>query len=321
MTDRRSRWFPSSPEMWIQSPQTHLLHQDFHARVVPFRHDPEAYVLSAEGVPSYEVNRALSPRDDALKINGFLRAVATKLLTTHEVWLEVSFEDDSREQTPFAVTEVDGVRRMADGGLVQQLPSSDELPEWCRDAGGWGTVLELDADRMVHVGLPHAYPSEVLGQVIADLAEIEFSPTPPWLIEQWTGGQSDAPPYDAGEASRTHQLRLAQAALRIGWTARELYLGSDRAVSEYYHYLRELRFLHFLASLRACAEDALRYVLEIAGERCGFKATVTSFGVHTPNEVDALIQKFQAGDLPFSAMSDILWSTGNGPLSKERSVL
>ena len=293
MTDRRSRWFPSSPKMWIASSQTHFLYEDFDTRVVPYRHDPEAYVLSTEGTPRHEVDRALSLKE-AFELDGFLRAVATRLLTTHEVWLEVSFEEESREQTPFAVTEVDGVRRTAEGGLVQQLPSSDELPEWYGDNGEWGTVLELDADRMVHVGLPDAYPSEVLARVVTDLAEIEFSPTPPWVIEQWTGSQGDVPPYDAGEASRTHQLRLAQASLPIGWTARELYLGSARAVGDYYHYLRELRFLHFLASMRACAEEALRHVLELAGERCGFKATVTSFGVWTPNEVDALIQKSRA---------------------------
>ena len=320
MTSRRSRWFPSSPRMWVDSSQTHFLYEDFDTRVVPYRHDPEAYVLSTEGIPRHEVARALSLRD-AFELDGFLRAVATRLLTTHEAWLEVSFEDESHDQTPFAVAEVDGVRRTAEGGLVQQLPSRDELPEWYGGSGEWGTVLELDADRMVHVGLPDAYPGEVLAQVVTDLAEIEFSPTPPWVIEQLTGSQRDAPPYDAGEASRTHQLRLAQAALPIGWTARELYLGSDRAVSEYYHYLRELRFLHFVASLRSRAEDALRHVLDLASEICGFKVSVTSFGVWTPDEVEALTRKFKAGDLPFAAMHDILWVTGKHPLSRERSVL
>ena len=320
MTDRRSRWVPSSPEMWIDSAQTHLLYQDFAARVIPYRRDPEAYVLSTEGALSYEVDRALSLRD-ASEIEGFLRAVVTRLLRSHEAWLEVSFEDERREQTPFAVTEVDGVRRTAEASLVQQLPSSDELPEWHRDKGEWGVVIELDADRMVHVGLPDAYPSEVLTQVIRDLAEIEFNLTPPWVMEQWTGSQSDAPPYDAGEASRTQQLRLAQAALPIGWTARELYLGQHRAVSEYYHYLRELRFLHFLASLRSCAEDALRQVLTLAGDRCGFKASVTAFGVHTPDEVEVLVQKFEAGALPFSAVNDIIFEIGKDSQSQERSVL
>ena len=137
MTDRRSRWFPSSPKMWIVSSQTHFLYEDFDTRVVPYRHDPEAYVLSTEGTPRHEVARALSLKE-AFELDGFLRAVATRLLTTHEVWLEVSFEEESREQTPFAVTEVDGVRRTAEGGLVQQLPSRDELPEWYGDNGGVG---------------------------------------------------------------------------------------------------------------------------------------------------------------------------------------
>lgn len=306
--------------MWIDSPYTHFLYEDFDTRVVPYRHDPEPYVLSTEGVPTHEVARALA-LTEAFELDGFLRAVATKLLTTHEVWLEVYFEDGSHDLTPFAVTEVDGVRRTPEGGLVQQLPSRDELPDWYGGNGEWGTVLELDTDRMVHVDLPDSYPSEVLAQMVTDLAEIEFGSTPPWVIEQWTGSQGDAPPYDAGEASRTQQLRLAQAALCIGWTAREVYLGSDRALSEYYHYLRELRFLHFLASIRSCAEDALRHVLGLASERCGFKASVTSFGVWTPNEVDSLTQKFEAGDLPFSSMTDILWATGKHPLSQERLVL
>ena len=140
-------------------------------------------------------------------------------------------------------------------------------------------------------------------------------------MEQWTGSRSGAPPYDAAEASRTRQLRLAQAALPIGWTARELYLGEHRAVSEYYHYLRELRFLHFLASLRSCAEDALRQVLTLAGERCGFKASVTALGVHTPDEVEVLIQKFEAGALPFSAVNDIIFEIGEDSQSQERTVL
>lgn len=320
MTDRRSRWFPSSPPMWISSAQTHLLYQDFDARVIPYRHDPKAYVLSTEGAPSYEVNRALSLRD-AYEIGGFLRAVAARLLTTHEVWLEVSFEDEGREQTPFEVTEVDGVRRTGGDGLVQQLPSSHELPEWYEDQGEWGIALDLDADRMVHVGLPDAYPSKILAQVIGDLAEIEFNLTPPWVMEKWTGSGRGAQPYDVDEASRTRQLRLAQAALPIGWTARELYMGQHRAVSDYYHYLRELRFLHFLASLRSRAEDALRQVLTLAGDRCGFKASVTAFGVHTPHEVNVLIQKFEAGDLPFAAINDILYDAPRGTPVEQRTVL
>ena len=319
MTDRRSRWFPSSPAMWIDSVQTRLLYQDLNTRVVPYRHNPDAYVLSAVGAPRYQVDRALSLRNQS-RIDGFLRAAAMRLLTTHEVWFEVSFENEREELTPFAVMEVDGVRRTREGGLVQQLPDSEELPEWHRDKGEWGVALELDIDRMVHATLPDAYPSEVLMQVVADLAEIGFDLTPPWVMEQWSESQRGGPPYDAAEAARTQQLRLAQAALPIGWTAREFYLGQHRAVSDYYHYLRELRFLHFLASLRSCAEDALRQVLTLAGDRCGFRASVTAFGVHTPDEVNVLIQRFEVGDLPFSAVNDILYGAAKDPQPQQRSV-
>ena len=320
MTDRRSRWFPSSPAMWIDSVQTRLLYQDFSTRVVPYRHGPDAYVLSTDGATRYEVDRALSLGDQS-RIDGFLRAAAMRLLTTHELWFEVSFENDHEERTPFGVTEVDGVLRAADGGLVQQLPSSGELPEWHRDKGEWGVALELDPDRMIHATLPDAYPSEVLMRVVADLAEIEFDLTPPWVLDQWGESHSQGSPYDAAEAARTRQLRLAQAALPIGWTARELYLGQHRAVSDYYHYLRELRFVHFLASLRSCAEDALRQVLTLSGDRCGFRASVTAFGVPTPDEVNILIQRFEAGDLPFAAVNDILYGAAKGTSAEQRTVL
>ena len=85
--------------------------------------------------------------------------------------------------------------------------------------------------------------------------------------------------------------------------------------------LRELRFLHFLASLRSCAEDALRQVLTLAGDRCGFRASVTAFGVHTPDEVNLLIQRFEAGDLPFSAVNDILYGAAKGLPVEQRIVL
>ena len=320
MTDRRSRWVPSSSSMWIDSVQTRLLLQDFSTRVVPYRHNPDAYVLTTDGAPRYEVERALSLRNQR-GIASVLRAAALRLLTTHEVWLEVSFESDREERKLFQVTEVDGVRRTRDGGLVQQLPSSEEVPEWHRDKGEWGVAVELDPDRMVHATLPEVYPSEVLMQVVADLAEIEFGLTPPWVMEQWGVGYRRGPAYDASEAARTRQLRLAQAALPIGWTARELYLGQHRAVSDYYHYLRELRFLHFLAALRSCAEDALRQVLTLASDRCGFKASVTAFGVPTPDEVDALVHQYEAGDLPFAAVNDILYGVTNGTPAEQRTVL
>ncbi len=320
MTDRQSRWFPSSPARWIDSGQTHLLYQDFDARVIPYRHDPEAYKLSTEGALDYEVDGALSLRD-ARGVDGFLRAVAARLLTNHEAWLEVSFEDERGEPTPFTVTEVDGARRTESGGVVQKLPSRHELPEWYRDKGEWGGVIDLDPDRMVHARLPDEYPSEVLTRVTTDLAAIEFELTPPWVMDHWAGSKREAPPYEADEALRTHQLRVAQAALPIGWTARELHIGQHRAVSDHYHYLRELRFLHFLASLRVSAEDALRQVLTRASETCGFKASVTAFGVNTPDDVAASIREFEAGALPFSAVNEILYGPATGSPSEKRNVI
>lgn len=321
MTSRRSRSFPYEPKLWAWSDQTHLLHEDFSNLIVPYGRDPAAYELSTEGIPYYQVGESLTLGERAQHVDGFVRAAASGLLVNHNVWLEVVFDDGAQSRAPFAVFEVDGVRREKTGDLVQELPRRQELPDWFQPGDQWEAEIQLDADRMVHVSLPDAYPSQLLVQVVRDLAEVG-SPLPPsWVIEGFTGQRRDAPPYNASEAVRTEHLRIAQAALPIGWTAREIFLGSTRQVSDYYHYWRELRFLHFRASMRARAEEALRQVLTLASTRCGFTASVTSNGVYTPDEVEGIIREFEVGEISFSDVSDLIFEKPSDVHSKQRCIV
>ena len=321
MTSRRSRSFPSEPKMWVWSDQTHLLHQDFNNLIVPHRRDPEAYELSTDGIPPYQVGESLTLGERARQVDGFVRAVASGLLLNHNVWLEVVFNDGTQNRAPFAVFEVDGVGRGKMGDLVQLRPPRQELPDWFQPVDEWETEIQLDADRMVHVSLPDEYPSHLLAQVVSDLAEVG-SPLPPsWVMEGFTGQRRDTPPYDVSEAVRTEHLRIAQAALPIGWTAREIFLASTRQVSDYYHYWRELRFLHFRASIRARAEGALRQVLALASTRCGFTASVTSNGVYTPDEVEGIIREFEVGEISFSDVSDLIFENSSDVHSKQRCIV
>ena len=198
------------------------------------------------------------------------------------------------------------MRRTETGSLIQELPSRDELPDWNRGGDDWEPEVELDAGRMVYVSLPDAYSSQFLMQVVRALAAVNLSVVPDWAMERWAGQRQDAPSFDASEARRTERLRIAQAALPIGWTAREIFFGPNVHSSEYYRYWRELRFLHFLSSMRVKAEEALRQVLTLASERCGFVTSVTAHGVHTPPEVQGFTRKFEAGELAFSSVNDIL---------------
>jgi len=77
-------------------------------------------------------------------------------------------------------------------------------------------------------------------------------------------------------------------------------------------YWRELRFLHFRASMRERAEEALRCVLALASERRGFEGSVTANGLHTPSEVRGFIEEFERGELAFSAVNDIIFEKAEG---------
>ena len=169
------------------------------------------------------------------------------------------------------------------------------MPDWYPGDDELDSEVELDPGRMINVSLPAAYCSQLLMQLVRDLAEVPSALIPPWHLEQMADRRLDAPFFDHAEASRTERLSIAQAALPIGWPAREALYGPSRQMSEFYLYWRELRFLHFRSSLRARAEDALRKVLKFAGEKCGFVASVTANGLYTPQESEELLERFQKG--------------------------
>ena len=317
MTGFRSRWFSLAPATWITSFETNLLLQDFQLYVVPYRNSPARYRLSASEVPSNRLSQCLALDRHSTGVAGFVRGVATKLLTHHEVWIEVAFCDDNIGNAPFRVAAVEGVKRTPNGGLLQDLPSRDKLSDGYGGESDWGREIELDADRMVHVTLPKSYPSGRLSQVVRDLSLVRPAVRPARLVNQ----AGDPRVFDIGEAMRTERLRVSQAALPIGWTARENSYGPERQMNDYYFHLRELRFLLFRSLMRERAEDALRRVLSLAKERCSFAASVTAYGLHTPDEVEEFIRDFKEGNLTFSTVSDLIFETGKDEYSRQRSVV
>ena len=321
MNKRRSRWVPSGPKCWISSPEADLLHRDFNTHVVPYRQNTETYQLTVEGASYHQVLEALSPGGRGQRLDGLLRGIASKLLTDHEVWLEIAFNDEDQESVAFGVFEVDGVKRTAEGSLMQVPPDPARLPDWFRDNAEWEHAIQLDEARMVYISLPKEYPSELLRQVVRDLAESDIEILLSWVQSQLRGERADAPQFDVRETTRTQRLRIAQVSLPIGWTARERYYRSTVELSDYYYYLRELKFLHFRSSLRSCVEKGLSQVLALASKRCDFVASVTTQGTHTPQEVRELIRKFEEGDLPFSDLNSIIFEDGSSRYSPQRCVV
>ena len=297
-----------------------MLHDDFGNRVIPHRNVGRVYVLSSENIAERLVEQALDIGRGPPGVDRFIESVARGLLRSHEVWIELIIDGNGKDQLAFQVCEVNSVRRTAAGSLIQVIPDKAELPEWFQMEGPSNQALELDPDLMVHVTLPKAYPSEVLERVVRSLADVKPFVPPMWAIEQSAGISRDAPRFDAAEADRTDRLHILQAAHPIGWAARESLLGESRQINEYYLAWRELRFLHFVASMRECAESGLREVLGLAGKRCGFTASVTAHGVYTPEEVCGFMRQFQAGELSLSAVDDIVFQRTITAESRQRRV-
>ena len=305
--ERRSRWFPRDNTKWPSSTETALLFQDFHSRVVPYRHEPEAYELATTGVDSFIVDDCLTIGRQGWRIDGFVRTVASRLLTDHTVWIEVVPDTDPNVRQPFKVFDVEGVRRTRSGRLVQLVPGLSELPESFRPHGQWEESVELDDRYMVQVTLPERYRSAMLERMAFRLSEIRSAVVPDWVVEQLTVEGSKSPGFDLSEVDRFQRMAVAQAALPIGWTAREIFRSTTRVTSDYYHYWRELRFLHFVASMRIEAERGLRSVLEIASRSCSFRGSVHSVGLPTPTDIEKYIVQFERGELAFSSVNEILF--------------
>ena len=330
MTSRNSRWFLHEPKMWLNSPQTYLLLDDFNLHLVPHRSEGDAYELSVcapKGISSGRIKEAISLWDNSTGADSFVSALASTLLTEHEAWLEVIFKPDDRDGLPFRPLLVHGVRKTATGNLIQEMPTLESTGslDYPHQGGAERQIetIELDERRMVHACLPAKYSSKLLKKLVEDLVEVDTNDilTSPWVIEKMTEQRGNAPAFDPSEATRTQRLRIAQAALPIGWTAREIYYGENRHLGEYYYYWRELRFLHFRSSMRERAEGALRKVLTLAGEECGFEAYVTARGLFTPTEVEGIISEYEAGEIPFSKMNDIIYESDSSEKLNERVLL
>ena len=308
MSERRSRQFPLRNDRQPPSYYQRMLSDDTYGQAAPYRSGPDAYVLTAEGAQAHTIRRALSLSHHKSDVDDFVRHVASRLLSQPEVWLEVWFANGTGSEKMFGVCEVQGVARKHDGRLVQALPAASDLPDWMTDDGKWGSDAELDGARMIQVCPPTAYPAAMLREVMLGLAEIRMPIMPDWALPPIDGSRRDAPFFDAGEANRTERLAVAQITRPIGWSAREWIFGggTSRTMSEYYRRWRDLHFLHFLASLRERAEDALRRVLTLAGDRCGFVASVMVNDVCTPDEVSEIIRRFESGGLPVKAVDDII---------------
>ena len=332
MNDRRSSPFGVGSGRWSPSLVSEsMLEQDFSTRIVPYRNGPDAdaYVLSAEGASVSSIERSLA-LGSGMGVDNLVRRTALRLFADREAWLEVAFGDEGeRDGVPpefrgagFRLFEADGVRRTAAGALVQDVMAPDDLPPGYRHEGAWEPKAALDAERMVQASLPGEYPVATLVQVFGDLAAIGAEGEPDWLMQRAVDPPTGAAAVDAGEFHRTQRLSIIQSTSPIGWPARDAFYGPHGQLGEYYRLWRELRFLHFIASMRASAEDALRRVLALAGARCGFSASVTAYGVRTPHEVEEVMHGFEAGKHPLSEAIRIAYERpGDGEQPMPREVV
>ena len=293
--------------MDLMAGEIFFMRDDFENRIVPYRQRREAYQLTVAGTEQNSVLRSLSLNPGHRGPEDLIRAIASRLLAELEIWIEVVPNPDQGGDVAFRLFSVAQVQRTSSGNLVQILPAHTDLPAGYPDDEAWGQSVELDLDRMVHVSLPSEYPKRLLQQVLIELSEIVSAIAPPWALQQMAGQRPNAPRFDQAEADRIERQRILQVASPIGWTAREFYRFQPWKITYYNYLLRELRFLHFVASVRERAETALREILDIAEGPCGFTASVTAHGIYTPEEIWNFIEDFQSGDLPFKRARGIIY--------------
>ena len=307
MSSRLSLPVPIRSSPRVPNAVTHMLHEDVHRGVVPYGRQGQVYTVAGAS----SLGRGYI---DALRLNGgygdiddFVRTVGFWLFDEHEVWIEVFAQDEPEGDAPFAIAPVSNVAVRRNGRVFQELPPREVLAEWVQSDDRWGKRIALDRDRLVRVTLPKDYADKRLVGVERDLAAIPLLTSPDWFMEQVSGQSTDGPAFDFSEAARTDRLAVLQAALPIGWSGREVLMSTDRNINDYYLNLRELRFLHFLASLREKAEGALREVLTIGRSLSGVTAEVTALDLCTPADISRYIHQFEAGELSFSKVTDIIY--------------
>ena len=284
---------------------SYMLRDDVSKGVVPYGRQGHVYTLDGALGLGRRYADALRLNDRIGSIDEFVRTVGFSLFDQYELWIEVFVQAKHETEAPFAIAPVSNVLLERSGGVFQQLPPLESLPEWVQLDDRWGQRIELERDRLVRVSLPRGYPEKRLARVKQDLAAMPLLTRPEWAIEHLVEPRAGDPVFDFNEAARTDRLAVLQAALPIGWHAREVLM--DRNVNEYYRYLRELRFLHFLTSLREEAEGALREVLTIGRSLSGVTVEVTAHHLCTPVDIGRYIHQFEAGELTFSKVTDIIY--------------
>ena len=263
----------------LQSRHVSMLYEDFTNSVIPYRSLRNAYRLSADGSVTPRL-LTIRPLQEGRGVEDFIRVVSSYLLRDFEASVQVAVSPLEGNNQSIRVSFVDGISPQSSGS---------------------------DSARVIPVSLPAKYPRSVLEAVLVELAESSKSFAPEWAMHRIAGQRTDTPRYDFEVASQIERRRVLQVALPIGWDAREkLFLLTRNEINEFYCALRELRFLHFVASMRECAEYALRKVLDMTNEQCGLAAKVTAHGINTPDEIDESIRRFEAGHINFADVNRII---------------
>ena len=283
--------------------------------IVPSRN---TYHLSVEGHPSQQVAKSLGLNPSGSPVDRFIQDISSTLMRNHEVWIEVVYESWEEAGSLFSVFEVDGVKHAETGELVQDVPSQDRLRERAGTQNEGTAPIELDVDRMIRVSLPDEYPSEVISQVARNLSNVRSILMQPRFLESMGGKRPSG--FSVKEATRAERLGILQAALPIGWAAREP-LVVDAPITDYYHFWRELKFLHFRSLMRERAESALRQVLALASEQFDFSVEVWSDGIYTPEQVSEQISYFEAGNVRFETVLDMLYGKETGSDLNRRRIV
>lgn len=238
------------------------------------------------------VARGISERqhdlDDA--VWHFSHHAVLSLLTFGRVPYEVFSLGGDGSAGNFGVASIPPFSVLRIGHLAIQFIPADRLR-----GGGKGRWVGLPKDRIVWLEMPRARRGQI-SHLLQNLAWHDSNLMPD-LQQFWRDPVGKETIFDSQGFIRGRRVALGVITRDIGWRR-----GSDldETTTEYFRWVRQLRYQEFLADIRERLLSVLNQCLRVAASQLGAECELRFRGLPTREQIARAREELRAGERPFS---------------------